>query len=97
MLRLGWVGRPGSSIAPQEMQTSEVGFLEIDGAKICYDFLPGDGPTIFFLPALNQTRHGAKSNALKTWFFLDFRADLIPIPYFSVSRCRCCRTGFILI
>jgi hypothetical protein len=75
--RLGWVGRPGSSMPPAEMQVSEVGKITVDGAEICYDFLPGDGPTIFFLPALNQTRHGAKANALKTWCRRQGRSFLV--------------------
>lgn len=75
--RLGWVGRPGSSMPPAEMQVSEISKITIDGADICYDFLPGDGPTIFFLPALNQTRHGAKANALKTWCRRQGRSFLV--------------------
>ena len=75
--RLGWVGRPGSSMPPAEMQVSEIGKITVDGADICYDFLPGDGPTIFFLPALNQTRHGAKANALKTWCRRQGRSFLV--------------------
>jgi hypothetical protein len=68
------------------MQVSSVGYMEVDGAKICYDFLPGDGPTILFLPALNQTRHGAKSNALKTWCRRQvFRACCLCLLYFIRS------------
>jgi len=70
---------------PSEMQTSEQGTLEIDGANIAYDFLPGDGPTIFFLPALNQTRHGAKSNAIKTWCRRQGRSFLVA-DYFATGK-----------
>jgi hypothetical protein len=83
--RLGWVGRPGSSMPPAEMQMSELGTLSVDGADICYDFLPGDGPTIFFLPALNQTRHGAKANALKTWCRRQGRSFLVA-DYFATGK-----------
>ena len=83
--RLGWVGRPGSSLPPTEMQMSEQGQLEIDGAQIFYDFLPGDGPTILFLPALNQTRHGAKANAIKTWCRRQGRSFLVA-DYYGVGK-----------
>jgi len=46
---------------------SEQGSMQIGDDKIYFDYLPGEGPTIVFLPALNQTRHGSKANALKTW------------------------------
>jgi len=70
---------------PAEMQMSELGTLSVDGADICYDFLPGDGPTIFFLPALNQTRHGAKANALKTWCRRQGRSFLVA-DYFATGK-----------
>lgn len=38
-----------------------------DGHKISYDFFPGANPTVVYLPALNQTRHGSKSFALQVW------------------------------
>lgn len=83
--RLGWVGRPLSSVPPTEMQISEQGTVEIDQAKIFYDFLPGDGPTIFFLPALNHTRHGAKANAIKTWCRRQGRSFLVA-DYFGMGK-----------
>ena len=38
-----------------------------DGANIEYDFLPGRSPTVFYLPAFNQTKYGSKAAALQTW------------------------------
>lgn len=32
-----------------------------------YDYLPGNGPTLMYLPALNRTRHGETATSLKTW------------------------------
>ena len=64
---------------------SEQGTVEIDQAKIFYDFLPGDGPTIFFLPALNHTRHGAKANAIKTWCRRQGRSFLVA-DYFGMGK-----------
>jgi len=37
------------------------------GHKISYDFFPAANPTVVYLPALNQTRHGSKSFALQVW------------------------------
>lgn len=70
---------------PAEMAMSEQGSITIDNAKIYYDFLPGEGPTILFLPALNQTRHGAKANALKTWCRRQGRSFVVA-DYFATGK-----------
>mmetsp|Transcript_54094 Transcript_54094/g.143125 ORF Transcript_54094/g.143125 Transcript_54094/m.143125 type:complete len:351 (-) Transcript_54094:708-1760(-) len=81
---VGWMGRPGSVVSEVEhvgkskdARMSSSGTLQLDGANIRYDYLPGDSPAIVFLPALNQTRHGAKSTALKTWCRRQGRSFLV--------------------
>ena len=56
---------------PTSMKVVEGGlglkYTTDDGINIAYDFLPGRSPTVFYLPSLNQTRHGSKAAALQTW------------------------------
>lgn len=89
---LGWLGRPGTSIASTESlvreasaRVSVTGTLDIKGAQIKYDYLPGEGPTIMYLPALNRTRHGEKATNLKTWCRRQQRSFLVA-DYFGVGQ-----------
>jgi len=50
-----------------------------------YDYLPGDSPTIFFLPALNQTRHGTKASQIKTWCRRTGRSFLVA-DYYGMGK-----------
>jgi len=42
-------------------------YLTADSTKIAYDFIPGNKPTVVYLPSFNQTRFGSKASALQTW------------------------------
>lgn len=86
----GWSGRPGTSITEDDTRElksrmSVTGALEVDGASIKYDYLPGDGPVIMYLPALNRTRHGEKATYLKTWCRRSGRSFLVA-DYFGVGQ-----------
>ncbi|KAJ1486294.1 Alpha/Beta hydrolase protein [Baffinella frigidus] len=37
------------------------------GHKVTYDFIPGQNPTVIYLPGLQMTRQGTKAFALQTW------------------------------
>ncbi len=53
------------------METAKGGlsleYVTADSAKIAYDFIPGNKPTVVYLPSFNQTRFGSKASALQTW------------------------------
>lgn len=42
-------------------------YITSDSTKIAYDFIPGNRPTVVYLPSFNQTRFGSKASALQTW------------------------------
>ncbi len=42
-------------------------YITADSTKIAYDFIPGNKPTVVYLPSFNQTRFGSKASALQTW------------------------------
>jgi len=64
---------------------SVTGGLKLDRENIKYDYLPGNSPVIVFLPALNQTRHGTKSTAIKTWCRRTGRSFLVA-DYFGMGQ-----------
>jgi len=86
----GWTKRPPTTLAADNVReaasrVSVTGSVSIQGAEIKYDYLPGDGPTIMYLSALNRTRHGGVANSLKTWCRGNGRSFFVA-DYFGVGQ-----------
>mmetsp|Transcript_16155 Transcript_16155/g.31892 ORF Transcript_16155/g.31892 Transcript_16155/m.31892 type:complete len:352 (-) Transcript_16155:540-1595(-) len=86
----GWTSRPPTSVQEDIVRESKArvsvtGTLAVQGAEIKYDYLPGNGPTIMYLPALNRTRHGGVATNLKTWCRANKRSYLVA-DYFGVGQ-----------
>ena len=61
----------------------DIQFLTVDGRRIAYRFLPGDGPMIVFLPGYRSDMSGIKAGAFRRWAEEQGRACLL----FDPSGC----------
>ena len=50
------------------------------GIRLAYRHLPGDGPTIIFLPGYKSDMQGSKAQALAAWALVEGR-DMLRLDY----------------